>query len=106
MNTNAQCDLPSIPILYLQPTNMLSQNFYAIYSNGQSFTLYSSDDEIGSYDLPIYNDGWGKYEKAVFTPISVTADLTIVCGIIGYFYLQGVAEDYSNPIHGYGYRPF
>jgi hypothetical protein len=94
-NTNLMQNLPSVPVFYTSApseTN-LTQALYAIVAtNQQSFTLYSGNREISSYDLPFYNDGKGRVEKIALTPIAVTADLTIIGGYIGVWGLYGLAE--------------
>ena len=67
--------------------------FYAVCETNQDmFALYSAGRKIGSYDLPVYNDGRGKYEKMALTPLFVTADLTIIGGcaavLAGYVFAQ------------------
>jgi hypothetical protein len=93
-------NFPSLPVFY-EPVSSeanLTQTLYAIVAtNQQSFALYSGNREIDSYDLPFYNDGKGRVEKIALTPIAVTADLTIVGGIIGYWYLEAVAESGGQP---------
>jgi len=95
VNTNLMRNLPSVPVFHASApseTN-LTQPLYAIVAtNQQSFTLYSGNREISSYDLPFYNDGKGRVEKIALTPIAVTADLTIIGGYIGVWCLYGLAE--------------
>ena len=55
-------------------------------TNNQSFTLYCGGRALGSHDLPVYNDGTGKYKRVALTPLAVTADLTVVGGIVGVWY--------------------
>jgi hypothetical protein len=90
--------LPSIPVFHapVESSTTFSQTLYAITStNNQSFMLYSGNHEIGSHDLPVYNDGKGNIERAALTPVSVVADITIVGGFIGYWYLEGMAASYN-----------
>ena len=90
--------LPSIPVFHapIESSTTFSQTLYAIIStNNQSFMLCSNNHEIGSYDLPVYNDGKGNIERAALTPVSVVADITIVGGLIGYWYLEGMAASYN-----------
>jgi hypothetical protein len=71
---------------------------YAIVgTNGASFTFFSVGKFPCSYNfLPVYNDGWGKYEKIVITPFAVTADLTIIGGVavvyVGYWYAASLSR--------------
>jgi hypothetical protein len=101
--TNLMRDLPPVPVFYelASSERNLTQPLYAtVATNKQSFTLYSGNHEIGSHNLPFYNDGKGRVEKIALTPIAVTADLTIVGGIfvILYGYELG-ASDYSVSVH-------
>ena len=61
--------------------------FMITATNGQSFTLYSEGGISATHSLPFYNDGKGKVEKFVLTPLASTADLTIVGGVLGILYL-------------------
>ena len=64
----------------------------AVSTNKQSFRLYHGGQLVARHDLPVYNDGKGGIEKAAMTPIAVTADLTIVGGVVGWFMLEGWAD--------------
>ncbi|MEJ0088329.1 MAG: hypothetical protein WDM80_01010 [Limisphaerales bacterium] len=90
VNTSLIHDLPSIPVFHSVPreTNELLAFYAVIATNQQSFKLYYDNREIGSHSLPIYNDGRGKFEKTALTPVAVTADLTIVGCLLGYWYLE------------------
>jgi hypothetical protein len=92
-NTNLMCDLQFVPVFY-GPTSSktnLTHAFYAVVAtNEQSFTLYSGNREMNSYDLPVYNDGRGRVEKIALTPVAVTADLTIVGGYLGCVWIYGM----------------
>jgi hypothetical protein len=90
--------LPSIPVFHapVESGTTFSQTLYAVVAtNKQSFTLYSRNREISLHDLPVYNDGKGNIERAALTPVSVVADITIVGGFIGYWYLEGMAASYN-----------
>jgi hypothetical protein len=94
-NTNLMQNLPSVPVFYASApseTNLTQGRYAIVATNQQSFTLYSGNREISSYDLPFYNDGKGRVEKIALTPIAVTADLTIIGGYIGVWGLYGLAE--------------
>jgi hypothetical protein len=81
--------LATVPVFCSPPDESRSRPpFYALVAtNHQSFTLYSENGQISSHDLPTYNDGQGKVEKFLLTPAALTADATIVGGILGYTYL-------------------
>jgi hypothetical protein len=97
--TNLMCGLPSVPIFHGSATTVTNPPLplYAVVEpDKQSFALYTGGNKTGSYDLPVYNDGWGRTIKITLTPVAVTTDVTIVGGFIGYLYLEGLAQsDYS-----------
>lgn len=119
LNQNAECikqnkrphfvsakltnSLPSVPVFHapVESGTNLPHTFYAIIqTNNQSFLLYSDGREINSYDLPVYNDGKGNIERVALMPISMVADVTIVGGFIGYWWLVGMEESgYSGTIN-------
>ena len=103
VNTNLMSRFPSVPIFYdskMCGTNR-AQTLYAIATtNSESFTLYSGGQNLDSYFLPTYNDGRGRVEKIALTPFAVTADLTIVGGCLGVWYLYALAESgHSVTVH-------
>ncbi|HEX3719714.1 MAG TPA: hypothetical protein VH595_17315 [Verrucomicrobiae bacterium] len=90
VKTNSFTDLRPVPIFL--STNggpiVSSQPVYAVFStNSQSFTLSSDGKVTGPYELPVYDDGKGKAERLALTPLAATADLTIVGGILGYYFV-------------------
>jgi hypothetical protein len=83
-----------VPVFYSTPVKTdVNRGFYAMCdTNQQSFTIFSGNREIGSYDFPVYNDGWGNVEKVALTPFAVSADAAIVgvcAGIICLYASQG-----------------
>jgi len=102
VGTNQMRGLAPVTILPapVEPGTNPPPVFYAvIQTNRQSFILYAGGSEIGSHDLPVYNDGLGKYERLALTPLAVTADLTIIGCVVGFWCLEGMAE---NP-NGYNH---
>jgi hypothetical protein len=97
VSTNSALHLTAVPVFVTPPdaTNRPAELYALFTTSEQSFTLYSGCREIRCYRLPQYNDGKGKVEKAVLTPLAITADLSIVGGILGYAYLQGLANEYN-----------
>ena len=94
--------LPPVPIFQTLPesdTNF-SQTIYAVIStNRQSFTIYSGKEKT-DYSLAVYNDGRGQIARIALTPVAVTADLTIVGGILGCWFIYALAESgYSATVH-------
>ena len=95
INTHLTGNLPSVPVFYESTSNEtdLTRTLYAVVAtNNQSFTLYSGTHQIGSHDLPVYNDGKGRVEKIALTPVATTADLTIIGGYLGCIYIYALAQ--------------
>ena len=82
--------LPSVPVSYSMPeTN--GQEFYAVYeTNSQSVALFWDHGEMGSYNLPVYNDGRGRLEKIALTPFAVSIDITIIGGCVAIVWAYGL----------------
>jgi len=77
--------LKGVPILPapLGTTNLPPELLYAVSTaNSQTFAVFSGNHEMGSHDLPVYNDGKGEVERLALTPLSVVADVTIVGGYL------------------------
>lgn len=94
--------LPPVPIFQTLPesgTNF-SQTIYAVIStNRQSFTIFSGKEKT-DYSLAVYNDGRAQIDRIALTPVAVTADLTIVGGVLGCCFIYGLAESgYSVSVH-------
>jgi hypothetical protein len=96
VSTNAALRMSAVPVFDQLPEGMNLPPLYALFeTNRQSFTLYSDSGPPTSHDLPDYNDGKGKIEKVALTPPAAIADVTILGGFLGYFYLQGIASGYN-----------
>jgi hypothetical protein len=76
-------DLLPIPAIEGPPIggDASSGHHYAIISN-QAFALYSGENKIGAYELPVYVDASGRVKQVAITPLAVAADLTIVGGFL------------------------
>jgi hypothetical protein len=98
-STDSMRNLPAVPIFY-EPiparVNLPPTLCAVVATNKESFTLFLANRAVGSHDLPVYNDGKGQVERIAITPVAVTADLTIVGGYLGCWYLLGRAG-YSGP---------
>jgi len=92
--------LSPMPVFYSTSgiTNWTFTQYAVVETNQQSFTLYSNNGQTSRHDLPTYNDGKGRVEKIALTPVAATADLTIIGGYLGFWYLYGLAEsgDYNS----------
>ena len=102
VSTRYSRNLPPVPTF--QTASEANKNFpqtiYAVISsNQQSFTIYSSD-ETNNYSLAVYNDGRAQKVRIALTPVAVTADLTIIGGFLGCWFLYELAESgYSVSVH-------
>ena len=76
-------DLSPIPEIEARPVDGHASTGHhcAIISN-QVFALYSGENKIGNYELPVYADASGRVKQVALTPIAVAADLTIVGGVL------------------------
>lgn len=83
----------------LSPVRVLSampiippESLYAIAgTNSTVFTVFFDECELGSYELPVYNDGMGRVERVALTPVAVTMDATIIGGVLGCSWLYAMA---------------
>lgn len=93
-NSKAMRQLSPVPVFKSAPgeTNPVGTHFAIIETNRQSFILHGGDGRISRHDLPTYNDGNGRVEKIALTPVAVTADLTIVGGALGVWFVYGLAQ--------------
>jgi hypothetical protein len=95
-------ELPPVPIFQTPPETgtTLPPALYAVIStNGQSFTIYSNKEKT-DYSLAVYNDGRARTDRIALTPVAVTADLTIVGGFLGCWFIYALAESgYSITVH-------
>jgi hypothetical protein len=94
--------LPSIRVYYhpIPPQVTFPAGLFAVVATDKhSFTLYKGTQAVGSYELPVYNDGKGRVEKIALTPLAVTADISIVGGFIAYWY-AGSSDVQDKLNHG------
>ena len=71
-----------VPIFPGPVTPLFTNSFYAVSTNGQDFTLFSTTEKIGPYELPVYKDASGRVKQVLLTPVTVVADATIVGGLL------------------------
>jgi hypothetical protein len=100
VNVNSSNGLVPAPVFFSMPTNFPEKYCAVTETNSQSFTVFFAGQWMGSYQLPVYDDGLGKYERAAWTPLAVTADLTVVGGVVGVWcwYALGTSG-YSVGVH-------
>ncbi len=78
--------LEPLPVLAPEqlPAADTNSDLHAVaFPGSTSFALYSKDHEIGSYDLPVYPDGYHRARQIVLTPLAVVADVTLVSATVG-----------------------
>lgn len=86
-------NLPSVPVLSSMPL-VPPESLYAVaITNSAAFTVFSDECELGSYELPVYNDGVGQVERVALTPVAVTMDATVIGGVLGITYLYATADE-------------
>jgi hypothetical protein len=95
VSANLASRLPPVPVFASVTTNA-PEMYYAVTTNGGNFTLFFDRRELDSYPLPSYNDRIGRLERAAWTPLTVTADLTIVGGILALICWEGLAESNAS----------
>lgn len=93
-STRLTRDLSPVPVLESASTdtNRVLTEYAVIETNRQAFTLYGRAGQISRHDLPTYNDGKGRVEKIALTPVAATADLTIVGGYLGIYFIYALAQ--------------
>ena len=85
--------LPAIPVFYSTLKTNFTEGIYAVCdTNQETFTLFSKNHEIGSYNFPVYHDHWGNVEKVALTPVAVTADVTVAGGIVAFVAAYEIAQ--------------
>lgn len=91
-NTNLVHGLKAVPVFSSSfVPDAGSPALFAVEGH-ECFTLYGNAN-TNAYDLPVYKDSRGTLYRVALTPPAVIADVTIVGGVIGYFCLQGMAEN-------------
>jgi hypothetical protein len=92
--------VPVFPATNAPGTNLPPSFFILAETNNLSFTLYDGARAIGSYAMPVYNDGKARVVRIALTPVTVVADITIVGGCVGYWFICGLAQSgYSTTFH-------
>ncbi len=81
VNPNAARGLAPLPVFFSTPTN--PPECFCTATNRDGFTVFSKGQPPLSCVFPVYDDGWGLIEKIAWTPLAVTADLTIIGGYLG-----------------------
>lgn len=90
--------LASIPVLDSVATNApAATGVYAIAStNAHEFTLHSGEQDLGNYELPVYEEASGTVKQVLLTPFAFAADLTVIGGFL---FLWAWAEGGFSGVH-------
>jgi hypothetical protein len=92
VSTNLATGFPTIPVLNQPPfsrTNQIQKLFAVMAVNEPVFTIYQGDRNLGSYQLPVYQDRKGVYEGDATAAVKATTDAAVYVGAIsGYMALM------------------
>ncbi len=86
MDVRTASGLASVPFYSSPPTNS-APSLFAVAGTDGGFTIFLNGKKSGSYSLPVYDDGVGRWEKIAWTPLAMTADLTIIGGAVGCYWI-------------------
>ena len=89
VNLGASRGLTPVQLFFSTPTNPPVLFCTVSETNRASFTIFLAGRPMGTYALPMYDDGWGRVERIAWTPFAVTADLTIIGGYLGCIWISG-----------------
>lgn len=99
LGTNWIRKLSAVPVYPCVSNAVPAVDLYAVYAtNHQSFTLYSSNRALNSYNLPFYDDGVGRKERIMITPLTVAADMVIVAGVVAILAAASQADCGCDPL--------
>src|SRR6185369_4109349 len=75
-------DLTPVPLLQSAPdlTQSSTEPYAIVAGDPGAFVLFSDGRASEHFELPTYNDRMGEAGRIFLTPVTVTADLTIVGG--------------------------
>ena len=100
VNTNAASGRLPVRVYCLMPTNAPDWFYGVAATNSGQFTIYSGTRKLGAYSLPYYDDGVGRMERILWTPLTVTADITIIGGVVAIICWDALAQtDSSVSVH-------
>ena len=91
--------LAPLPVFPVAPADPPGGLYAVMATNNAGFTIYSGQRGLGAHPLPNYNDGVGRVERIAWTPLTVTADLTIVGGMVALIVWDGMAKNPFDPNH-------
>jgi hypothetical protein len=98
VNTRLSRELPPVPIFQNPPepsTNSPPTIYAVVSADKQSFAIYSGQGKT-AFSLAVYNDGRGQIYRIALTPIAVTADITVVGGVLALFCWDVLAKSNSS----------
>lgn len=88
--------LAPVPIFYAPPTNPPDLYCSIKDTNSTAFQIFSSGQETGPYQLPVYPADLNQVERVALTPVAVTVDLTIIGGVAAYLYFCSFTPNYDS----------
>jgi hypothetical protein len=80
VSTNLAAGFPTVPVLNQPPfsrTNQIQKLFAIMAVNEPSFTIYQGDRNLGSHQLPVYQDRKGVYEEDATAAVKATTDTAV-----------------------------
>ena len=80
-NANLIHGLAAVPVFSSATHQEAGPHSLFAVEGHQCFTLYANS-KTNIYDLPVYNDGKGTLERVALTPLTLTADATVIGGVI------------------------
>lgn len=87
VKTGVATKMPAVPLFHSLPGSTYEGACAVAETNSPNFIVLLNGHELGSNELPVYNDGIGQTERLALTPVATTIDLTIIGGVLGYYWL-------------------
>lgn len=76
----------------LPPPEKLPPSYGRWEEAQKTFSVVLDGKTLGSWTLPVYDDGSGRAKLMAWTPPALMLDLTIVGGVIAYWALPGILQ--------------
>ena len=88
--------MPAVPLFSFPSAGLYAGTCAVTETNSQNFTVLLNGHNLGTYELPVYNDGVGQAERVALTPVATTVDLTIIGGFLGCYWLYLDAPGWNH----------
>lgn len=85
VRTESVNNLRRVPMVEVPTANDLC----VVTNNAREFTLFKDGEKVWLYPLPVYDDKSGRVKQIALTPLTILADITIVGGVIGFYWVGG-----------------